>query len=132
MAYNKTTWATGDTITAEKLNNNETGTKTGADFADMFFIVNFTWEDNDLTADKTFAEILTAFSAGKKILFIESETVSIAIADYNGADVIRFTGTRVGLAVSATPGYKTVQYSAISIESDGTITDLYTGQDIQD
>ena len=36
MSYQKTTWSTGDTITAEKLNNIETGIKNNDDNAKIF------------------------------------------------------------------------------------------------
>lgn len=62
MAYNKTTWQNGDTITAEKLNNMENG------IADSpIFTVTITGSDNNYTSDKTYNEIEQAFLAGKLV-----------------------------------------------------------------
>lgn len=67
MSYTPTPWATGDTVTAEKLNNMETG----IDAAVNPFIVTCTptAQDYSGTMDKTVAEIDAAFNAGKKITF---------------------------------------------------------------
>lgn len=65
MSYTPTTWETGDTITAEKLNNMEQGIA-GA----SVFKVTFTWDSDDTTfvPDKTYAETLAAFNAGSLVL----------------------------------------------------------------
>ena len=67
MSYTPTTWETGDTITAEKLNNMEVG----IDDAVNPFIVNLTPTALDYSGvmDKTVAEIYAAYQAGSKILF---------------------------------------------------------------
>ena len=68
MSYTPTQWATGDTVTAERLNKMESGIAAAA--ADPF-IVTFTPTAQDLsgTMDKTSAEIQTAYDAGKSIVF---------------------------------------------------------------
>lgn len=65
MSYNKTTWANGDVITAEKLNNIETG----VEGANNPLIVNVTWDDEEEkgVADKTFGEIRTALENGQLV-----------------------------------------------------------------
>ena len=73
MSYIKTTWETGDVITAEKLNKMEDGIESaGGD--DSVFIVNIDAEDNSgtitATADKTRQEIVAAADAGKPIIII--------------------------------------------------------------
>ena len=67
MSYTPTTWQTGDTITAEKLNHMEDGIEN----ANEPFVVTLTptAEDFSGTMDKTVAEINTAYEAGQKIKF---------------------------------------------------------------
>lgn len=91
MAYTKTTWACGDTITNTKLNNMENGisandtavtanTETIAEHTTAIenlqeavdgisepLIVNVNRFDNPITADKTFAEILEAYNGCRPI-----------------------------------------------------------------
>jgi len=54
MSYTKTTWSTGDTITAEKLNNIETGIKNNDDNAKIFIVNLETQDMQNYTADRTF------------------------------------------------------------------------------
>lgn len=85
MAYNKTTWKTGDTITAEKLNNNEDGTKVGADFAGSFYMVPFEY---DSTSEKyipsnesdTFAALSEKIESGILVMGIIENTMVPAAA----------------------------------------------------
>lgn len=67
MSYTPTNWQTGDTITAEKLNNMEDGIEK----ASNPFIVTLTPTALDYsgTMDKTVGEINAAYEAGKDILF---------------------------------------------------------------
>lgn len=58
MAYTPTTWATGDTITAAKLNKLEQGVANGG----SGLVVELTSKTG--TADHTFAEIFNALKAG--------------------------------------------------------------------
>lgn len=64
MAYTKTTWATGDTITADKLNNMEDGIAAN----DNFLVVKINFVSGAFTSDKTYAEIMEADTAGKIII----------------------------------------------------------------
>lgn len=67
MSYSKTTWATGDTITAQLLNHAEDGIAANdAAIASAFdaLQITLTNEDDAIVADKTYAEILAAFNAG--------------------------------------------------------------------
>lgn len=63
MAYVKTTWQTGDVITAEKLNKMEDGIEAG-----QGFFISGTWSEVSgehwYTFDKTFTEIKAAMDAG--------------------------------------------------------------------
>lgn len=67
MSYSPTTWQTGDTVTAAKLNNMETG----IDAAVNPFIVNLTPAALDYsgTMDKTISQINAAVSNGRTIIF---------------------------------------------------------------
>lgn len=74
MAYTPTTWKSGDIVTSAKLNKLET--------AAAPFIVTFTpnYEDNppSATADKTLAEIETAWNAGMVVYFDMDGTIVTA------------------------------------------------------
>ena len=67
MSYTPTTWQTGDTITAEKLNHMESGIEN----VNEPFIVTLTptAQDYSGTMDKTVAEINEAYTAGQDIWF---------------------------------------------------------------
>lgn len=68
MSYVKTTWTTGDVITAEKLNNLEDGVDAGGAFI-INFVVEFDEYGNPTaTADKTYEEAIAAYNAGKVVL----------------------------------------------------------------
>ena len=79
MSYTPTTWAAGDTVTATKLNNMETGIGNAVNK----FIVTLTPTAADFsgTMDKTVAEIYAAYQAGKQIVFRlhTAETASIDV-----------------------------------------------------
>ena len=87
MSYTPTTWQTGDTITAEKLNNMESGIEN----ANEPFVITLTptAQDYSGTMDKTVAEIDAAYRAGQKIIFrvYVSTTVYMEIdCTYRGSD----------------------------------------------
>lgn len=64
MAYVKTTWETGDVITAEKLNNMEGGIEANGPFI-VTIRANETETGTELVLDKTVQEISDALNAGK-------------------------------------------------------------------
>lgn len=64
MAYEKQTWATGDTITAEKLNHMEDGIGAGGGS----FVITFTENNESYTADKTTTECAEAVTSGMDII----------------------------------------------------------------
>lgn len=73
MSYSKTTWKTGDTITAQLLNHAEDGIAANdAAIASALTAlqVKITYADNAFTADKTYSEMLTAFNAGIPVMLI--------------------------------------------------------------
>lgn len=65
MAYIPTVWATGDVITAEKLNNMEQGIE-----ASVPYWVTFSDDEQsgNVVCDKTYDEVLAAWNAGKFII----------------------------------------------------------------
>ena len=82
MSYSKTTWKTGDTITAALLNHAEDGIAANdAAIASALEVlkVKLTYADGAFTADKTYNEMLTAFNAGIPVMLI----VYINNAPYN-------------------------------------------------
>ena len=73
MAYEKTTWQTGDTITAEKLNNIEQGISDNETAIVQPLVVTAT--EPDYIGDKTWQEIYTALIAKKPVyLYIADST----------------------------------------------------------
>lgn len=60
MAYTPNTWASGDTITAAKLNNMEQGIASAGGVVQ----VGYTFEDGTITLDKTWQEINDGMAAG--------------------------------------------------------------------
>jgi len=80
MSYTPTQWQTGDTITAEKLNNMESGIEN----ANEPFVVTLTPTAADMsgTMDKTVGEIYEAYQAGKRIVFrVDAGNGSYTYAD---------------------------------------------------
>lgn len=72
MAYTPTEWATGDVITAEKLNNIEGGVMAAGPL-----IVNLSYSSvvNDRyatgsTLDKSYSEIMAAYESGRNIVIV--------------------------------------------------------------
>ena len=119
MAYEKQAWATGDTITAEKLNHMEDGIAAGGGR----LLVKFTFdvENETYICNKTFAEVYAAVQAEKYVYAHEDANenyLTLAIAQGGeGGDllgVVRFEYT------SITPSG--VSTFAISLKSDNTIT----------
>lgn len=69
MAYEKTEWKNGDTITAEKLNHMEDGIENNANGVFIVRKVKSTGEEpGDYHLNKTFGEIRSAFESGKIIV----------------------------------------------------------------
>lgn len=71
MSYEKTTWATGDVVTAEKLNKLEDGIENisqSEDASPVFIVrvqVSGSSPSYEIEADKSFDEINAAYIAGK-------------------------------------------------------------------
>lgn len=77
MSYEKQTWTTGDTITAEKLNHMEDGINASAGGGDGVLIVNSYYDPDDPGVsylNKTFGEIKQAFLSGQAVFLIYDGT----------------------------------------------------------
>lgn len=74
MAYVPNEWATGDIITAEKLNNIENGIEN----ANNLLVVTIYpyYEQNTFTSDKTWNEVKAAYENGKRIVMRYGITLS--------------------------------------------------------
>lgn len=66
MAYTPNTWATGDTITAQKLNNMEQGIANAGGAVQ----VGYTFADGTITLDKTWKEINDGMAAGNTYVIV--------------------------------------------------------------
>lgn len=74
MSYEKQTWQSGDTITANKLNHMESGIEnSGGSSDDNLFVITISVEDTVASSDKTWREITEAFNAGKNCIYIWNE-----------------------------------------------------------
>ena len=67
MSYTPTNWATGDTVTAEKLNKMEQGIENAAD--PFIVMLTPTAQNYSGVMDKTAGELETAYNANRKIVF---------------------------------------------------------------
>ena len=125
MSYIKTTWETGDVITAEKLNKMEDGIESaGGD--DSVFIVNIDAEDNSgtitATADKTRQEIVAAADAGKPIIIILTHNYPTQ----QSSTIFEMTPTNIWAAPPEAGGYEFAAEKILQI--DGTSKKIYTAK----
>lgn len=79
MSYTPTEWATGDVITAEKLNNMENGIVGSAK------VVFVEWDDDTGAMSKTWSEINSALSDGVLCLYISSDSSGTGVDIITGA-----------------------------------------------
>lgn len=106
MSYTPTAWQTGDTITAEKLNNMEGGIEDG-----QTLVVTITQNGSVYVADKTFSEITSAWSAGRTV---------IADASAVGTTGVLYL-TKVGESSVIFSSSRGVDTYTITMRSGGTI-----------
>lgn len=90
MAYTKQTWATGDTITAEKLNHMEDGIGDALPLTPDTLIVTFTWSEDYFAyvSDTTFQDMVTAAEQVKSILAKVPGLGTIPLCAVYDSDVI--------------------------------------------
>lgn len=131
MSYTKTTWKTGDVITAEKLNkvedqvaaNEEAISSAGGD--DSVFIVNIDAEGSGgtitATADKTRQEMSAAVEAGKPIIIRLTRNYPA-----QQSSTIFEMAPRIWAAPQQAGGY---EFAATKIlQVDGTSKKIYTAE----
>ena len=113
MSYDKNTWAKGDVITAAKLNNMEDGIES-ASAGGGIVLVNISTEDGEtFTADKTFAELLTAFNSGDLVLYQLMGTYGFLYYHDEGSE---FIGTSMDFSNPSLTIYK-VWYDAEEVSA---------------
>lgn len=76
MSYEPTNWVTGDIVTADKLNNIESGVLSAS--GSGTFIISMTSENDVDTLDKTWKEIHDAMASGQiAIILIEEDANTV-------------------------------------------------------
>ena len=89
MAYTPNTWATGDTITAQKLNNMEQGIANAG-----VFYITATWDDsaNGFVLDKTAAQIEAAYANGQLCKVVGEFSSEVSVTTMPFGTLIVLTG----------------------------------------
>lgn len=119
MAYEKQTWQTGETITAQKLNHMEDGIASGG--SSDLFIISATQDpiSEDITLDKTFAEINTAITNNQNIvMFTMSKLFGVISADPHA---IKFNNC----STDTYNGQQSLNGTTITVDSDNNIGVTY-------
>ena len=123
MGYIKTTWETGDVITAEKLNNIENELEA---LDNRVFIVNIDAEDSGgtitATADKTRQEMSAAVEAGKLIIIRLTRNYSTP----QPSTIYEMTPPNIHVAPPEAGGYAFTAEKILQI--DGTLKRIYTAE----
>ena len=76
MAYTPTVWATGDVITAEKLNKAEEGITNAGPY--IVRVASYDPETYDAILDASFKDIYDAVSEGRLVMTIDSQSENTA------------------------------------------------------
>lgn len=92
MSYIPTEWKTGDVITADKLNNMESGIANGGSGGSTAIIATITPAPDDelyeYKCDKTFDELVQALEGGKQVYFkLPNSTTLIGVTSFGELDV---------------------------------------------
>ena len=123
MSYIKTTWETGDVITAEKLNNIENELEA---LDDSVFIVNIDAEGSGgtitATADKTRQEMSAAVEAEKPIII----RLTRNYPTQQSSTIFEMTPTNIWAAPPEAGGYEFAAEKILQI--DGTSKKIYTAK----
>ena len=90
MSYEKTNWTSGDVITAEKLNHMEDGIGLAGGSA---LIVTGTDDGTQITLNKTFGEIKTAYNAGTPIFI----TITLSNGVYTDEEITQVISVKTSL-----------------------------------
>lgn len=119
MAYTPTVWATGDIITAEKLNKAENGIAAASASSYPLFVLTVDMAADGLSAtiDKTLAEITEAFEAGGNVFMCSDGYVFVDFT-YDGQD--EYDGVVLGLQSYSAPNIVMTPY--VFADVDGVLT----------
>lgn len=109
MSYIPTTWETGDVITAEKLNNMESGIAGAGGSGAGLFVIHATGvahpsnPQTQPTFDKTYAEVSSAFNSGliPTVVFSnDSATLQAMFVSYSDRGAFLFANSVDGFSES--------------------------------
>ena len=143
MSYEKTTWETGDIVTAEKLNNLENGVAS-ANGGSGVFVVNVTetydeeMETTILTHDADINDIMNAWYDGKLIktvdvvVDLDDPTITYTYTQVYGFCELKDLGDEHSYvcAISYRPQYVpqaggwVTGFCGVKFTADGTLTDI--------
>ena len=131
MSYNKTTWANGDVITAEKLNNIEDGIAGagGGDGGIYIIHAESSSTDNDfsVTVEENVADIKNAIESGLNVIMDIVDqgggTTRLGLANYgltDDSELIDFIS--IPYVDVQSPGSKQTSFSQLYVSYDGDNT----------
>lgn len=117
MAYVPTTWATGDVITAEKLNNIENGIVD----SDSIFLINaiLNTEELNFTYDKTWADVKNAYKKGKIII------LRVDFADMGTEMAYKYAHVYQATEIKANNELKEIQFTIISVNPSHAVQHIF-------
>ncbi len=129
MSYSEYTWQTGETITAEKLNNLEEGIQDaldccgGASESDVFY-VTVSFDGSSFVADKTNAEIWDAVTQDKSVKLKISMGEGYQIMDLFGVDSANAIFNRV-VAYGSNSAMSTIEFIEFNINNNVISNNVY-------
>lgn len=116
MAYEPTTWRTGDVVTSTKLNKLEQGV------AGAVFVLTFNWDEGteSYVPDKTYAEVAAAYAAGTPVFAcIDGDALT---GVYQREDVFEAHSVYVS---DMTESSASIALEVIRLKSDDTVEEQY-------
>lgn len=132
--YNKTTWSTGDIVTAEKLNNIENGI---VDADQILVIPIMTAQSGFVLKDITYDDILSAIQNGRILImslmgmiFTASITAVPVYDAEHGMSQPIINGNHIGIDNALGSATPTLEYTNIMIYPNNSVSftsTMYTG-----
>lgn len=123
MAYEKTNWQTGDTVTAEKLNHAENGISDNS----VQVYVGTLLEGGDLQFDLTYNQVVAALQAGKDLRLYTGGTLEGTEIPTCALDIVLATTVTPAGGGTSTYFYSVHtagQYTYWSTDPDAPITSI--------